>query len=71
MTHCCQTSRSHEVLESTSNMGRPVPFHAHVVANQLGQGVVADIDRKRGPIGVDERNTAAGAHHPRHLDKQR
>ena len=39
----------------------------HPIADQCSECVVADIDRERRPVGVDQRDAAAGAHHPHHL----
>ena len=42
-------------------------LRSHPVADQGSERVVADIDRERRPVGVDQRDAAAGAHDPHHL----
>jgi len=54
-------------MKSPSDVGGPASLGAHRVANHCSEIVVADIDRQRRPVGVDERHSATRAHHTRHF----
>src|SRR5688572_8589000 len=62
-----QAGGAYEHVESAADVGRTVPLGPHGIANARRELVVAHLDREGRPVGVDERDAATRAHHPRHL----
>lgn len=62
-----EAGAANQVGESASDVGRSTPLGAHRFAHSSGELVVTDINPEGRPVGVDERDAAARAHHPRHF----